>query len=420
MSTTTDRRPVRAALAAGVCFGLAYLVAVPLLRPAQVGLATDVYFFAAERVLVGESPYFAAPPGRPGYEFVYQPVVVLAFVPHALTGSAVGAYVLQTALNLLSAGAIAVLLVRYVERSGVTLTRLDRALVAGFVLASVHSISVFVMGQVNLQLALAIAVGGILLDRGSQSRAGAAFAAAATVKLFPAAVGLWLLRRRAWRAVAAAVATGTALLLAGVLAFGPSLFQTYLVEVLAGESHTAEFAGGLDPSTMYVTVRRPLAALFPATDPTLLTLTALALLGPVVVAASWDVSTRRGRLVALLATLLATMLVLPLEPFYFSLLYYPLVPLLYLLEPGRVRGVFVAGTVILSAVISYPAVEGLLAIAPVSQGLSTTLAAITREIFRFAQPPLVGALLLLAGCVLFQYEAVREDVSAKDYELSVE
>jgi|AntDeeMinimDraft_5_1070356.scaffolds.fasta_scaffold00684_3 hypothetical protein len=420
MSTSPNRRPVRAALAAGVLFGLAYLVAVPLLRPAQVGLATDVYFLAAERVLAGESPYFAAPQGRPGYEFVYQPVVVLAFVPHALTGSALGAYVLQTALNLLSAGAIAILLVRYVERSGVTLARLDRLLVAGFVLASVHSISVFVMGQVNLQLALAVAAGGILLDRGSQWRAGAAFAAAATVKLFPAAVGLWLLRRRSWRAVGAAVATGTTLLLAGVLAFGPSLFRTYLTEVLTGESHTAEFAGGLDPSVMYVTVRRPLAALFPATDPTLLTLAALVLLGPVVVAASWDVSTRRGSLVALLATLLGTMLVLPLEPFYFSLLYYPLVPLLYLLDPGRVRGVFVAGTVLLSAVISYPAVEGLLAIAPLPAETATALAAIARETFRFAQPPLIGALLVLAGCVLFQYEAARDGISAERYEPSAE
>ncbi|SFR96533.1 Protein of unknown function [Halomicrobium zhouii] len=420
MSPDQNRRPVRAALAAGVCFGLAYLVAVPLLRPEQVGLATDVYFLAAERALAGDSPYLVAPPGRPGYEFVYQPVVVLAFVPHALTGSPLGAYLFQTALNLLSAGAIAVLLVRYVERSGADFDRLDRALVAGFVLASVHSISVFVMGQVNLQLALAVAAGGILLDRDSQAWAGAAFAAAATVKLFPAAVGLWLLRRRAWRAVAAAVVTGTALLLAGVLVFGPSLFQTYLTEVLAGESHTAEFAGGLDPSTMYVTVRRPLAALFPATDPALLTLAALALLVPVVVAASWDVSTRRGRLVALLATLLGAMLLLPLEPFYFSLLYYPLVPLLYLLDPGRVRGVFAAGTVLLSAVISYPAVEGLLALAPVSRGLSTTLAAITREIFRFAQPPLVGSLLLLAGCVLLQYQWATEDVSMEQADPRVE
>jgi len=221
--------------------------------------------------------------------------------------------------------------------------------------------------------------------------------------------------------VGAAVATGTTLLLAGVLAFGPSLFRTYLTEVLTGESHTAEFAGGLDPSVMYVTVRRPLAALFPATDLTLLTLAALVLLGR---------SGRRRRVVGRVDP--------PREPgrapgdapgndarppagaVLLLLLYYPLVPLLYLLDPGRVRGVFVAGTVLLSAVISYPAVEGLLAIAPLPAETATALAAIARETFRFAQPPLIGALLVLAGCVLFQYEAARWDGISERYEPSAE
>jgi len=189
--------------------------------------------------------------------------------------------------------------------------------------------------------------------------------------------------------------------------------------VLTGESHTAEFAGGLDPSVMYVTVRRPLAALFPATDPTLLTLAALVLLGRSGrrrVVGRVDPPREPGRAPG---DAPGTMLVLPLEPFYFSLLYYPLVPLLYLLDPGRVRGVFVAGTVLLSAVISYPAVEGLLAIAPLPAETATALAAIARETFRFAQPPLIGALLVLAGCVLFQYEAARWDFGGR-YEPSAE
>lgn len=408
---SSDRRPVRAALAAGIVFGLTYLAAVPLLRAEQIGVATDVYYLAAKTALAGDSPYLVAPADHPGFSFLYQPVVVLAFVPHALTGSPLGAYVLQTVLNLATAGTIGLLLVRTIEDAGVDLHRLDRLLVVGFAVASVHSVSVYAMGQVNLQLALAVAAGAVLLDRGRESAGGAAFAVAATVKLFPAALGLWLLRRRAWRAVAAAVATGLSLLLAGILVFGPSLFETFVTAVLPAERHAAEFAGGLSPDAMYVTVRRPLAALFPASDPTILALAALAVLVPAVLAASWDVATRRGSLVALLATLLATMLFLPLEPFYFSLLYYPLVPLLYLLDPGRVRRVFVAGTVFLSAVLSYPAVAGLLAIAPLSPGTTATLDSVAREIFRFAQPPLVGALLLLAGCVLFQYEATTERVA---------
>lgn len=126
---TADRRPVRTALAAGIAFGIAYLVAVPLLRPEQVGVATDVYYPAAKTTIAGDSPYFVAPPDRPGFHFLYQPVVVLAFVPHVLTGSPVGAYVLQTILNPLSAGVIVLLLVRTIGDSGVELERPDRPLV---------------------------------------------------------------------------------------------------------------------------------------------------------------------------------------------------------------------------------------------------------------------------------------------------
>jgi hypothetical protein len=417
---TTDRTPIRAALAAGIVFGLAYLAAVPVLRPDQVGLATDVYYLAAERALAGDSPYFVAPPGRAGYHFLYQPVVLLAFVPHVLTGSTGGAYALQTLVNLASAGAIASLLIGYLDSAGVALDRRDRWLVAGFALLSVHSMAVLVMGQVNLQLALAVVAGAVLLDRSRQALAGGAFAAAATVKLFPAVLGLWLLRRRAWCAVAGAVATGVSLLLAGVVVFGPTLFGTWLTDVLPTERHADEFVGGLPAAEMYVTLRRPLAAALPETDPVFLSVAALALLVPTVVAASWDVSTRRGSLVALLATLLGAMLYLPLEPFYFSLLYFPLVPLLYLLDPGRVRGVFVAGTVLLSAVVSYPAVAGLLELLPLSPGLASALDGVARATFRVAQPPLVGALLLLAGCVLFQYEAASEQVPADRAETATE
>lgn len=320
---STDPRPVRVALAAGILFGIAYLLAVPLFRPEQVGVATDVYYLAAERALAGDSPYLVSPADHPGFQFLYHPVVLLAFLPHDLTGSAHGAYLLQTLLNLATAAAIGVLLVRTIEDAGVVLERIDRLLVAGFALASVHSVSVSVMGQVNLQLALAVVAGGLLIDRGHRSLGGAAFATAATVKLFPAVLGVWLVRRRAWSAVAVAAATvtGVALLLAGVLAFGPSLFGTYLTAVLPSERHAAEFAGGLPPSSMF-----------------------------------------------------------------------------------------------LSAVISYPAVAGLLAIAPIGPGMEGALAAGARGVFRVAQPPLVGALSLLAGCGLFQYEAATGDVATRRVE----
>lgn len=418
---TTDRRPVRATLAATIAVGLVYLVAVPLVRPDQVAVATDVYYHAGRAVLSGGDPYAVTPPTRPDFFFIYPPLVLLAFVPHVLMGSPLGAYLLQTLLNLATAGALAVLLCRGIADAGVELARRDRLLVGGVVVGSVHSIPVFVMGQVNLQLALAIAVGVRLVahDRDGSARgrdrlAGVAFALAAAVKLFPAVVGAWLLRLRAWRAVGAAVVTGLGTIAAGALVFGPAPTWTFFTEVLPAERQAATFVGGLDPSVMFVSVRRPLGALLPEASAGVLSALALALLVPAVLASARDVSSRTGRLVALLATLLATLTYLPLEPFYYALLYYPLVVLLYRLEPGRVRRLFLAGTVTLSLIVSYPSVEQLLVIAPLPAGIASTLDAVARTVFSVAQPPLAGVVLLLAGCVFWQHERAAESADATD------
>lgn len=418
---TTDRRPVRATLAATIAVGLVYLVAVPLVRPDQVAVATDVYYHAGRAVLSGGDPYAVTPPTRPDFFFIYPPLVLLAFVPHVLTGSPLGAYLLQTLLNLATAGVLAVLLCRGIADAGVELARRDRLLVGGVAVGSVHSVPVLVMGQVNLQLALAIAVGARLVahDRDGSSRgrdrlAGVAFALAAAVKLFPAVVGAWLLRLRAWRAIGAAVVTGLGTIAAGALVFGSGPTRTFFTEVLPAERQAATFVGGLDPSVMFVSVRRPLGALLPEASAGVLSALALVLLVPAVLASARDVSSGTGRLVALLATLLATLTYLPLEPFYYALLYYPLVVLLYRLEPGRVRRLFLAGTVTLSLIVSYPSVEQLLVIAPLPAGIASTLDAVAHTVFSVAQPPLAGVVLLFAGCVVWQHERAAESADATD------
>ena len=409
-----DRRPVRATLAITIVAGLVYLLAVPLLRPQQVGVATDVYYHAGRALLAGGDPYAVTPPAHPTFSFIYPPLVLLAFVPHVLTGSALGASLLQTLLNLATAGGLAVVLLRALADADVALERRDRLLVGGVVFASVHSIPVLVMGQVNLQLALAVAVGARLLERGREEWAGVAFALAAAVKLFPAVVGLWLLRQRAWRAVGAAVATGLGTIVAGAAMFGPGPTRTFFTEVVPGERQAESCAGGLDPSAMFVTVRRPLAALFPGLGGDGLALLALALLVPVVIAAWRDVTTAVGRLLALLATLLGVLVYLPLEPFYYALLYYPLVVALYRVEPGRSRRLLLSGTVALSLVVSYPSVEQLLVVLPLAPETTTTLDAVAREVFSVAQPPLVGVVLLLAGCVSWHHERATRAADAAE------
>ena len=401
---TDDRRAVRATLAVTIVAGLVYLLAVPLLRPAQVAVATDVYYHAGTTLLAGGDPYAVTPPSHPTFHYIYPPLVLLAFVPHVLTGSPLGAYLLQTACNLVTAAVLAVVIVRAIEDAGVALARRDRLLVGGVVLGSIHSVPVLVMGQVNLQLALAIAVGARLLADGRELRAGGAFALAGAVKLFPAVVGLWLLAQRSWRAVGAAVATGLGTIAAGLVVFGVGPTRTFFTEVVPGERQAEAFSGGLDPSAMFVTIRRPLAALAPELSPDALAAVALVLLVPVVLASLRDLRTEVGRLVGLLATLLAALAYLPLEPFYYSLLYYPLLVVLYRLQPGRVRRLFLAGTLGLSAIISYPSVEQLLVVAPLPAETAATLEATARALFSIAQPPLVGVVLLFAGCVYWHHE----------------
>lgn len=411
---TDDRRPVRATLAFTIVVGAVYLVAVPLVRPDQVAVATDVYYHATTAVLAGGDPYAVTPPGRPSFYYIYPPLVLLGFVPHVLTGSPLGAYLLQTLLNLVTAGALAVVVIRALSEAGVDLARRDRLLLGGVAVASVHSIPVLVMGQVNLQLALAIAVGAQLLVRDREGVAGVAFGLAASVKLFPAVVGVWLLGRRSWRATGAAIITGLATIVAGLLVFGLDHTRTFFTDVLPAERQSEAFVGGLDPSAMFVTVRRPLAALLPGLSADALAVLALAVLVPSVLASSRDLRSETGRLVALLAILLATLAYLPLEPFYYALLYYPLLVLLYRLEPGRVRRLFLAGTVALSLIVSYPAVEGLLAMAPLSAGTAATLDSAARAVFSVVQPPLFGVALLLAACVLWQHERAAEVASTSD------
>lgn len=398
-----DRRAVRVVLAVGVLAGVATLVGLPRADPAQLGLATDVYYRAGRAALAGGDVYAAAPPAHPGYRFLYPPVVVVAVLPHALAGSPAGAYALQTGVNLLAAVALGALLVRTVERARGPLPAVDRLLIGGYAVVSPGVATTLVLGQVNLLLALAVAVGALAVERGREAAGGVALALAATVKLFPALVGAWLLRVRAWRAVAAATATGLGLLLAGVALFGPDLTVSYLTVTLPAEASVGTFADGPAPGAPYATIRRQLAVLAPwLPGPWLLPAGAL-LLAPVVAAGSWSVRTRRDRLVALAATLLATLTLFPLEPFYLSLALFPLVPLAYLLAPGRTRRLYLAGLLVVSVPVTLRVVDVWLGLLAPPAAVAAAVRAAARAVFSLVLPPTVGVWLLLAACVSHQH-----------------
>jgi hypothetical protein len=352
--------------------------------------------------LSGGAPDAVTPPGLAGYDCLYPPVVLGAMLPYGLLDPG-GVYAVQTALNLVTTAAIALVLVRTVERGGVDLGRVDRILVAAFAFGSIGSVTNLINGQVNPQLALGIAGGVLLVERGRESLGGAVLAAVATVKLFPALVGAWLLRRRAWRAVAAAIATGVGLMLLGLVAFGPELTTVWVTDALAREASVGTFEAGPDPDSNKVTIRRQIALLAPWLPTDLLVPVGVAVLAPVVLAASRTMATFRDRLVALQATLLAMLILMPLEPFYFSLAVFPSVPLPYLVEGRWPRRLYLAGFLLAAAPLTMSSVTVWIETLSLSPGMAGAITSAARSAFAFALIPMYGIWLMFGACALYQH-----------------
>ncbi len=412
-------RAPRLVLLASVLAGVANTALFPLRNPEQVALATDVYYYSARAALRGADFYAVNPIGQTGFR--YPPAVVLAFAPHAALGDPLLAFAFQTLLNLAALAGLAAIVVRTVERatferaahgstarSGRGLAALDRALLAAAVFLVGPMGVNLVMGQVNVLLALGLAGGAVLLERDREAAAGAAFGLVALVKLFPALVGVWLLRRRAWRAIAAATATGVAGIVLGVLVFGVDTSLAYATETLAGEAGVASFADGPDPTAPYVTIRRQLAVLAPGLPTDWLLPVSAAVLAPVFVGVNRVVADLRSRLVALQGTLLATLAMFPLEPFYVVLVLFPLLPLLYVLESGTPRRLVLLGSPLLLVSLTWPSAVTVVNLLPA--GGAFVLDAV-RPVFSFVLPPTVGTWLVLAGCLLYQHRAASEHAS---------
>lgn len=395
------RWSTRVVLALGVLSGLVYVALVPILRPDQLGIASDVYYHAANAMLSGGDIYATSPPDHPRYLYLYPPVVTVLFLPHGLVGGETAAHLLQNLLNLGTVLALVYVLARALERHGTALTRRDHALLGTFVLLSIHSSPQFVMGQVTLQIALAVAVALDALDRGFERRAGVAVTAGAAIKLFPAILGVWFLRRRHWRAVTAAIVAAVTLFVAGLLLFGPDTTGTYLFDVLPGQFQDEAFAGTPNPARNFSTARRQITALVPGLPAALLSPVTFALLAPPVAVLYRRTDTTRRRLTAVLGTLVATLLFLPLEPLYLSIAYYPLVLLLFCLPTGWPRRLLVGGLLWTYAVVSMATVRGFLSVADLSAATEARVIEAAATVFTVIQPPTVGLWLLLSACVLY-------------------
>lgn len=389
-------RSARLALLVGILSGLSTVVFAPFVSPAQVMLASDVYYYAADALLAGGDIYEVTPPDRPGFRYIYPPVVILTFVPHALLGSPLAAFLVQTVLNVSFAAGIAVVCWRALVRRGVALTRLDAVFLCGFAALSSYSAITVVNGQVTLWLACCVSVGLDALDRNKETQAGIVFALAALVKLFPAALGVWLLRNRASRGVATAVVTGVAGLGAGVLLFGPDLTVTFVADVLTDRYDG--FEGVSAPTQTRGGAQRQVAALT-GLGPPYVTPVAGAILAPILGYLYLDIDGENRRQAAILGTLLVTLLFFPLQRLYMPLFIFPLVLLLYRLPAGRARTVLLAGTLVSFGRLEFGLVEQLLT-GVVPAAIDTPVLSLIEHVFGTILPPTLGMWLLLASCVL--------------------
>lgn len=424
------RRWVRAVLAIGTLAGVINAVGLASGQPAQIGIATDVYHHAGSAILAGENPYLGTPADHPGFHYLYPPIVLLAVVPYGLLGEQLLVYGAHTGVNLLTAVALALAVIRTIEEAGVELDPRDRWLLGAYTVGWFPTASSLVMGQVNLQLALGIALATRHLERHRRSLgatntptlrerisrwvprwhvgtgrpqavAGVLFALVALVKLFPALVGFWLLRLREWRSIGAAVLTGIGGIVLGFVIFGPGLTEHYLTVTLQRELSVATFASGPAPSSPYMTVRRQFSVLFPDLPQSWLLPAALAVLAPIVLASYRRIDTLERRLLALHATLLGTLIAFPLEPFYLGLTVFPMVPLLYLFGDGSGRRLYLIGALIVSVPIWFGDVSLYLGMAP--EVIAAPLLDLARDVYSFVLPMMIGVWAMLAGIVIRQW-----------------
>jgi hypothetical protein len=332
---------------------------------------------------------------------VYTPVTAPLFVPFALFPEWQIPYVLNMLLLCGVFFAIGRLCLQLLDDYGVTLDRIDRVLIMAFCLFSGHTVLGVYRGNVDPAILLVLAVGLLAIERGRGARGGALWAGAALFKLFPAFLGVYLLYRRAYRAIAAAVVVGVGFTLLGVAIFGIDAHVDFVEFILHERSREGAFRGGLDPTLQWITLRRPFSQVLALSGNQLFLLTT-ALVAPFVYLVYREADSELDRIVAFFATMVAMLItIVPSTLNYVVYLYFPLVPLLYLVEDRRTKLLFVAGMVLVNVPLYPHHVATILEALPLSPGTADAIADAVRAVLRWASIPLYGFLLLLAGCLRY-------------------
>jgi alpha-1,2-mannosyltransferase len=221
---------------------LAVLSAAGILATRPLGYDFAAYWLAARRLLEGAPLYPAAGEGAVylGFgEFLYEPLVAVAFVPLALLPFETAAW-LWTGLLVVLATVLSITLVRPFRPD----VRPWAAAGCALFFPLLADIS---LGNLNL-VSVALALGAWWL-RDRPRAAGAVLTAAIGLKLLPVALLLFYAGARRWRLVGWSLATGAALIAAS-MPFLADRWADYLRLFASVARESSEFAINVIPSAV--------------------------------------------------------------------------------------------------------------------------------------------------------------------------
>ena len=203
------------------------------------------YWNGARSVSLGESPYAwtREPRSQELTDYIYPPLLALLLAPAAAQLDYATARWGWLVVNVACLAAAAGLVWR---ATGLTAQgRPGLALVAALGLVP-STMAALATGQLSLVLLLMLSLGYAALRAGHAGWAGAWVAIAASLKSFPGLVAAYFLLRGQWRALGGGLLGGGLVGVASALVLGPSVYATYLAEVVPRQSRW--FAGPFNVS----------------------------------------------------------------------------------------------------------------------------------------------------------------------------
>lgn len=396
--------PERVSLVFGILAGLVLSVLALSEFNTEAELDFHAYYFAGQAIARGE-PFvgFAITDGTllTDKAYVYTPITGPLFIPYGLFPDWWVAYALNGLILLGTLIAIAILSIQFIERHGRSLARIDKVLIYGFCVVSTPAVLGLYRGNIDPLIAVMLVGGFLAVQRGREAVGGSIFALAALFKLFPAILGVWLVYRRSYRAIATALAVGVGATMLGLLVFGLDVYIEYAEFILTERSRAGAFEGGLDPTSRWITLRRPLSQVLPLAGNGLMVLSLLVMM-PFLYLIYRRADSALDQLGVFTATLIVILVtIVPATAGYVVYLVFPLVVLVYLVDHRRAKQFLLAGVVLISMPIYPQYIEQGLGYSGLPPRMVEAGTDIAFGVLSVSSVGLLGFLAAFVGCFLY-------------------